>query len=152
MLKKKSLLRAAVILSVVGLSVLVLGQQAKAEPMLKAEPAAVELNPKALAGVKLIGSGFQAEDRIVIDLVGAPKGKDVPVATADADTSGSFETTMNMLSILQGIFNFRFQGGKPVPDPNNPPLPPGKYTLRASSWDSKLEASGSFEITAPQKK
>lgn len=118
---------------------------------LKAEPAAAELNPKVLAGVNLVGSGFQAEDRIVIVLTGG-KGQDIPVASADADASGAFETKMNMLSILQGIFNFRFQGGKPVPDPNNPPLRPGKYGLKASSWDSKLEAACDFEITAPAKK
>jgi hypothetical protein len=134
------------------LGILLAASQAIAQSSLKAEPAVVELNPGALAAAKLIGSGFKAEDRIVIVLAGADKGKDVPVATAEADAAGLFEAKMDMLSILQGIFHFRFKEGKLVPDPNNPPLPPGVYNLKASSWDSGLEAACNFEITAPKKK
>ena len=123
-----------------------------AESALKAEPPEAELNPGALAAVKFMGSDFKAEDRVVIVLVGADKGKDVPVATTEADASGSFEAKMDMLSILQGIFHFRFKEGKPVPDPTNPPLPPGGYRLKATSWDSGLEASCNFEIKPPTKK
>lgn len=104
---------------------------ARAESTLKADPAVVELAPGALAATKLIGSGFKAEDRVLITLKGADKGKDVPVATTEADASGSFEAKMDMMSILQGIFHFRFKEGKPTPDPNNPPLPPGIYSLKA---------------------
>jgi hypothetical protein len=85
-------------------------------------------------------------------LAAADKGQDVPVASAEADGSGAFETKMEMLSILQGIMHFRFKDGKPAPDPNNPPLPPGRYTLKASSRDSGLEASCQMEIKAPIQK
>jgi len=126
--------------------------QAHSQPLLKAEPAEAELSPASLAAVKLIGSGFKAEDRIVIVMAGADKGQDVPVASSEADASGSFESKMDMLSILQGIFHFRFKMGKPVPDPENPPLPPGVYKLKASSWDSGFDATCEFKIVPPKKK
>lgn len=85
-------------------------------------------------------------------LAGADKGKDVPVATAEADSSGSFTTRMNIISVLQGVFHFRFKKGKPTPDPKNPPLPPGAYTLKATSWDSNIKASYNLKINAPPKK
>lgn len=119
---------------------------------LKTEPSAVDMNPRAMAGMKIIGSGFKAGDRIEIALIGADKGKDVPVAFAEADEKGAFETKMNMLSILQGIFHFKFKRGKPAPDPKNPPLSPGLYVMQASSWDSKLSATCSLEIKVPPKK
>jgi hypothetical protein len=126
--------------------------QDKSVITLRAEPSQVEINPKTLAEVKIIGTGFRAEDRVLIVFAGADKGKDVAVGSAEADASGSFETKMDMLSILQGIFHFRFSEGKPIPDPNNPPLPPAKYKLSASSWDSGLVAVCDLEIIAPVKK
>ena len=129
-----------------------IGSQAWAGASLKVDPATVEMNPKVMTAAKITGDGFQPDDRIVIVLVKANKGQDVPVGSADADAQGKFETTMNTLSILQGFFNMRFKEGKPVPDPNNPPLPPGDYTLKASSWDSKAEASCVIKVTAPEKK
>ena len=122
------------------------------KPSLKTEPTAVDMNPRAMAGMKIIGSGFKAGDRIEIALIGADKGKDVPVAFAEADEKGAFETKMNMLSILQGIFHFKFTRGKPAPNPKNPPLSPGLYVMQASSWDSKLKATCSLEIKMPPKK
>ena len=129
-----------------------IGSSAIAETLLKTEPTEAVLDPKSLAAVKIKGTGFNAEDRIMIVLAGADKGKDIAIATADADASGSFETTMNMLSILQGIFHFRYQEGKPIPDPNNPPITTGSYKMKALSWDSKLEAMSHFDIKAPEKK
>ncbi|MDY6881039.1 MAG: hypothetical protein V2J25_04920 [Desulfatiglans sp.] len=152
MVVKKIFLKMITVVFVLALGAHILGPQAEAGTSLKTEPSAAPLNPKALAVVKIMGSGFQAEDRVEITMVKANKGKDVNVAFAEADSSGKFETKMNILSILQGIFNFRFKKGKPTPDPNNPPIPPGKYTLKASSWDSKAEASCVFEITVPPKK
>ncbi|MBU2551163.1 MAG: hypothetical protein KKB20_22315 [Proteobacteria bacterium] len=128
------------------------GTPALAGASLKTDPAAVDYNPKALATMKIMGSGFGPEDRVEIVLSKANKGQDVPVASADADKDGNFVTTMNMLSILQGIFNMRFKQGKPAPDPNNPPLPPGKYTMNAKSWDSPATASYELTINAPAKK
>jgi len=128
------------------------GYQAIAGTSLKTDPAAVSMSPKAMASMKIIGSGFKVEDRIDIFLAGADKGKDVPLAFAEADVSGAFVTRMNILSILQGFFHFRFKEGKPTPDPKNPPLPPGEYTLKAKSWDSNLEAVCTLVITAPKKK
>jgi hypothetical protein len=127
-------------------------QKASAEASLKAEPSSVVMAPKAMVGVKLIGSGFNAEDRVDIVFAEADKGQDVPVAFAEADASGAFETKMNILSVLQGFFHFRFVKGRPTPDPNNPPLPPGEYTLLAKSWDSGLQAVCKLVITAPPKK
>jgi hypothetical protein len=143
--------------AIVGFLVLTMGvlgaeSPARADSTLKADPEVVELAPGALAAAKLIGSGFKAEDRVLIILKGADQGKDVPVATTEADASGSFEAKMDMMSILQGIFHLKFVAGKPTPDPNNPPLPPGIYSLKARSWDSGLEAVCNFEITAPKKK
>ncbi|MBW1679831.1 MAG: hypothetical protein JRF59_08685 [Deltaproteobacteria bacterium] len=134
------------------LGMLLMGHQALGGTRLKTEPATVVLAPKAMAGVKIIGSGFKPEDRVEIVLAGADKGRDVPVAFAEADASGAFTTKMNILSILQGFFHFRFKKGKPTPDPKNPPLPPGEYTLKAKSWDSKLVAACKLVITAPKKK
>ncbi len=148
----KSLSVAIIGILVLSIAVFIGESPARADSTLRAEPAAVEMTPGALAAAKLIGSGFKAEDRILITLKGADQGKDVPVATTEADSSGSFEAKMDMMSILQGIFHFKFVGGKPTPDPNNPPLPPGIYGLKARSWDSGLEAACDFEITAPQKK
>lgn len=128
------------------------GAQAWAGASLSVNPATVEMNPKAMASAKITGAGFQPDDRIVIVLVKANKGQDVPVGSADADAQGKFETTMNTLSILQGFFNMRFKEGKPAPDPNNPPLPPGDYTMKAFSWDSKAEATCVIKVTAPEKK
>lgn len=150
-------IRKGLSVAIIGFLVLTVGvflaeSPARADSTLKAEPAVVELAPGALAAAKLIGSGFKAEDRVLIILKGADQGKDVPVATTEADASGSFEAKMDMMSILQGIFHFRFMAGKPTPDPNNPPLPPGIYSLKARSWDSGLEAGCDFEITAPKKK
>lgn len=139
-----------VFVGIVGIAFI--GAQAWAGASLSVIPATVEMNPKAMMGAKITGTGFQPEDRIVIVLVKANKGQDVPVGSADADAQGKFETTMNSLSVLQGFFNMRFKDGKPVPDPNNPPLPPGEYTLKASSWDSKAEASCMLKVTPPQKK
>lgn len=138
--------------SIVILSMHFLGHQAQAEIYLKTDPSSVAMSPEAMASMKIIGSGFKAEDRIAIFLAGADKGKDVPLAFAEADASGAFVTRMDILSILQGFFNFRFKEGKPTPDPKNPPLPPGQYTLKAKSWDSNLEAVCTLVITAPEKK
>ena len=118
-------------------------------PTIKAEPAAAVMAPPALAAVKITGSGFKAGDRVEIVLAKADKGQDVPIAFGEANAEGVFETKMDMLSILQGIFHFQFQGGKPVPNPNNPPLKPGAYVMQGSSWDSKLSATCNFEIQAP---
>ena len=134
------------------MSLVLAGQPAQAGPTLKTDPASVVMSPKAMATMKIIGSGFKAADRIEIVLAKADKGKDVVVGSAEADASGNFTTRMNILSVLQGFFHFRFKKGKPTPDPKNPPLPPGTYTLKASSWDSKLEASYDLVITAPPKK
>ena len=148
---KKILLKALIMTFVLAVGVHLACSQAQAGASIKTEPAAVDLNPKAMAVMKIIGSGFKADDRINIVLAKASKGKDLPVAYAEADASGNFTTKMNMLSILQGIFNLRFKKGKPVPV-GVPPLPPGKYTMKAKSWDSGLEASCIMEITAPKKK
>ena len=148
--------RKRIIIGGIGLFLLMLGvhfpcAEALAQSSLKAEPPAADLAPPALAAVKLIGAGFKAEDRVLIVLAAADKGQDVPLASTEADASGAFETKMEMLSILQGILHLRFKEGKPVPDPGNPPLPPGSYTLKASSRDSGLEARCSFEMKAPSK-
>jgi hypothetical protein len=149
-------MRKKIVIAVMGLALFMVGfhlggTEAWAQGSIKADPPSADLAPPALAAVKIMGSGFKAEDRVLIVLAGADKGQDVPVAFAEADASGAFEAKMEMLSILQGILHFRFKEGKPLPDPNNPPLPPGSYTLRASSRDSGLEAKCSFEIKAPSK-
>lgn len=123
-----------------------------ADASLKTDPPKVVMGVKTMAGMKIIGAGFGPEDRIQIVLVKANKGKDVPVASADADKAGKFVTRMNVLSILQGFFNFRFKKGKPAPDPKNPPLPPGKYTMMATSWDSAAKATWVLEVLPPKKK
>ena len=128
------------------------GSPALAGASLKTDPAEVMYGPPTMVKMKIIGSGFGPGDRVQIVLVKANKSQDVPVASVDADKDGNFTTTMNMLSILQGFFNMRFKQGKPVPDPKNPPLPPGKYMMKASSWDSPATASYELNITPPPKK
>jgi hypothetical protein len=152
MIMKKMIPKQIILIFVLSVGVLLVGSRANAETTLKAEPAAVDYSPKKMAGMKIIGAGFQAEDRVLIVLAGADKGEDVPVASAEADASGSFETRMNILSILQGVFHFRFKKGKPTPDPNNPPIPPGVYMLKATSWDSASEASCNVTFKASKKK
>ncbi len=152
MFRQKGCVIAVILCMVLASMMFLVKSHAQAETSLKAEPATAELNPQALAAVKIKGSGFKPEDRIMIVLAGADKGKDIPVGAAEADAAGSFETTMNMLSILQGIFHFKFQDGKPAPDPSNPPLSPGTYKIKAASWDSKLEALCNIDIKAPEKK
>ena len=149
---KRFYIQAIFLFFILTLTIHFVGGEARAKVSLKAEPSSAELNPKALAVVQIIGSGFKAQDRVMISLTGGKKGIDVPVASAEADDSGSFQTRMNILSILQGVCNFRFKKGRPTPDPNNPPSPPGNYVLKAYSWDSKLETSCDFVIKPPQKK
>ena len=152
MMTKKIFLKILIVTSVLAIGLHFAVSETLAGASIKTDPASVAMNPKAMATMKIIGAGFGAEDRVQIVLVKANKGQDVSVASADADKDGNFTTTMNMLSILQGFFNFRFKEGKPVPDPNNPPCPPGKYTMKAKSWDSDAEATCELEITPPPKK
>jgi len=152
MVTKKIFIKILIVIFGLALGLHFAGVEVLAGTSLKTDPASVPMNPAAMAGMKIIGAGFGSEDRIQIVLVKVNKGQDVPVASADADKDGNFTTTMNMLSILQGFFNFRFKGGKPLPDPQNPPCPPGKYTMKATSWDSDAEATCELEITPPPKK
>lgn len=152
MVTKKIFIKILIVTSVLAIGLHFAVSEALAGASMKTEPASVPMNPKAMATMKIIGAGFGTEDRVQIVLVKANKGQDVPVASADADKQGNFTTRMNILSILQGFFNFRFKGGKPLPDPKNPPCPPGKYTMKATSWDSDAEATYVLEITPPPKK
>lgn len=126
--------------------------QAACAASIKAAPPEVPMIPPVLIGkFKIEGSGFKPEDRVEIVLAGVDKGKDLPVASAEADASGNFVTSIPPVTVLQGIFHLKFVRGKPTPDPSNPPLPPGSYTLKAVSWDSPCKASCSFKLLAPPK-
>lgn len=152
MVTKKIFIKILIVIFVLAVGLHFGMSEALAGASIKTDPASVAMNPKAMATMKIIGAGFGAEDRVQIVLVKANKGQDVPVGSADADKQGNFTTRMNILSILQGFFNFRFKGGKPLPDPKNPPCPPGKYTVKATSWDSNAVATYELEIIPPPKK
>ncbi len=120
---------------------------------MKTVPPAVPMIPPVLIGkFKIEGSGFKPADRIEILLVGVDKGKDLPIAAAEADASGNFKTSIPPVTVLQGIFHLKFVRGRPTPDPKNPPLAPGTYTLKAISWDSPCTATCTFKLLAPPKR
>jgi len=125
----------------------------KCNASIKTIPPEVPMIPPVLIGkFKIEGSGFKPADRIEILLAGVDKGKDLPIASAEADASGNFKTSIPPVTVLQGIYHFKFVRGKPTPDPKNPPLPPGMYTLKAISWDSTCTASCTFKMLAPPKR
>ncbi len=125
----------------------------KCAASIKTVPPAVPMIPPVLIGkFKIEGSGFKPADRVEILLAGVDKDKDLPIAAAEADASGNFKTSIPPVTVLQGIYHFKFVRGRPTPDPKNPPLPPGTYTLKAISWDSPCTASCSFKMLAPPKR
>ncbi len=120
---------------------------------LKTDPPAVPMIPPVLIGkFKIEGSGFKANDRVQIMLAGVDNGKDLQIASAEADQAGNFKTSIPPVTVLQGIYHFNFIKGRPTPDPKNPPLPPGTYTLKAISWDSPCTATCTFKMLAPPKR
>lgn len=140
----------AVCFQFVGCATTATATSEKCVASLKTVPPEVPMIPPVLIGkFKIEGSGFKAEDRVEIVLAGVDKGKDLPIASAEADASGNFITSIPPVTVLQGIYHFKFVKGKPTPDPKNPPLPPGTYTLKATSWDSPCTAECTFKMLPP---
>jgi len=90
-----------------------------------------------------------------VKVKGVAEGDDVGLAFANADANGNFEAKIAAL----GTLNFLFQvawvmtetGAKPD-FKQATPLPPRVYTIRASGFDSELEAKATLTILAPPKK
>lgn len=133
---------------------------------LQITPDRVVLSPDLIKNpLSFIGSGWKPKEMVVIDLlipkgievVGVSKGEDrVGIALANADERGEFATKMGGLAIMNVFLQVGYS-----PDPQTKlikpdfgkatPLPPGKYELVATGYESGKVCSTYLEVLSPPK-
>jgi hypothetical protein len=110
--------------------------------------------------ITFTGSGWKPGEMVVVELIlpphiqmkGVKEGEDVGIAFANADDNGKFKTSMGASATLNWLFQV---GWTPLLQPDfkeAKPLPPGKYTIRATGLDSELRAEATLQILPPPEK
>jgi hypothetical protein len=127
------------------------------DPQIIVNPEAISLGVAALTGAKIVfeGSGFKPDDSVFVTLFG-PNETEAVVADGKVGPDGKFAATVSTLAKVTGILKGTVSG-KYAPDGkydqfiviNQPPIPAGTYTAKATSMLSNQSAETKLIIKEP---
>ena len=134
-------------------------QVKKTKATVQVSPAQVAIN-KAIfkTPIKFTGSGWKPGEAVSIEMVVPPEikipavnpGEDAGIAVGKVDEKGDFNCTMGGMTKVITLFRGTIDPVtfKPIAKTLKP-LPPGKYTFKASGMASGNEATTSIELLKP---
>jgi hypothetical protein len=124
-------------------------------------PAKTVLSPALIKKpIQITGSGFEAKETVVIEMVippgvtvkTVPEGENVGLAFATADEKGNITAEVGAVAVLNWFFQVGWTPNmKPVFEEATP-LKPGKYTIVAEGMDSGAKGEAVLEFIPPPKK
>ncbi len=128
--------------------------ETSAGPQLAADPAAISLGVAKVAKTKMVfvGKGFAPQEKVMLVLHGADAATReimVPLGFGTADDRGRFavevEKQMKISNLLNADVVFGEKG--PIVMVSGPPVPAGAYTVKATGYQSNLEATCALTLT-----
>jgi hypothetical protein len=101
------------------------------------------------------GAGFEPGDSVFIELLEVPmngeKGN-IAVAEGNVAKDGTFHAEVEKLTKITDFLRASLgtsKKGEPAPVITKPPIPPGTYTVRATSMIADLQAECMLEVKGP---
>jgi hypothetical protein len=126
-------------------------------PQMIVNPQTVRLGIARIIDTDIVfsGTGFEPDDSVFIELLQVPmngeKGN-IAVAEGNVGKDGTFHATVEKLTKITDFLRASLgtnKKGENAPVITRPPIPPGTYTVRATSMIADIQAECMLEVKGP---